>query len=98
MGIFDTFKRINQLHSLIKTGKTGSPETLAKQLGVSRSTLYNLLNELKAVKAPIIYSRTHKSFLYTKEFNMELKCTIVTDQSSSQEPINLFQEQQLSES
>lgn len=76
MGIFSKIERINQLHALIKMGKTGSPKTLAKQLGISRATLYNLLDELKTFDAPVVYSRAHKSFLYTKEFNLELKCTI----------------------
>ncbi|GAB6120745.1 HTH domain-containing protein [Dysgonomonas termitidis] len=76
MSIFSTIERINQLHSLIKTGKTGNPKTLATHLSISRATLYNLLNELKTFGAPIIYSRAQKSFLYTREFNLELKCTI----------------------
>jgi len=76
MNIFNTIERINRLHCLIKTGATGNPEMLAKRLGISRASLYNLLEELKSIKAPITYSRTHESFLYTKEFNLELKCIV----------------------
>ena len=55
MNIFNTIERINRLHSLIKIGGTGNPETLSNRLGISRATLYNLLEELKSVKAPISY-------------------------------------------
>jgi len=88
MNIFNTIERINRLHVLIKTGRTGNPETLAKRLGISRASLYNLLEELKSVKAPITYSRTLESFLYTKGFNLELKYTVEIENNEELTKIN----------
>lgn len=76
MKIFEALNRLTRLHDLIKTEKTGRPDSLSKQLGVSRATLYNMLDELKSYDAPISYSRSKETFLYTQFFELEIKCTI----------------------
>lgn len=76
MKIFEAIERLSCLHSLIKAEKTGSPELLSKQLGISRSSLYNMIDELKSYDAPISYSRAKETFFYTKDFELEFKCTM----------------------
>ncbi|MFT3995234.1 MAG: HTH domain-containing protein [Dysgonomonas sp.] len=76
MKIFEALNRLTLLHDLIKAEKTGRPDYLSKQLGVSRATLYNMLDELKSYDAPISYSRSKESFFYTHFFELEIKCTI----------------------
>lgn len=76
MDFFKTMERINLLHRLIKEKKTGTPDLLSKRLGVSRATLYNMVEDLKSYDAPIAYSRAAESFFYTKSFDLDLYCKI----------------------
>ncbi len=55
--------RLKKLDTLIQQGKTGAPEEFADRLGLSRSQLYNILEELKDLGAPIEYNRSARSFL-----------------------------------
>lgn len=76
MDIFSAIQRVHDLHILIRKGQTGSPEYLAATLGISRATLYRMLDDLKSYNAPIIYSRKKKTFLYSKEFELKLTCSL----------------------
>jgi len=76
MNFNQTIERLQLLHALISQKRTGSPEKLAKRLGVSRSCLYNMIEELKSLQLPVIYSRKIESFYYEKEVEFELKFKI----------------------
>jgi predicted transcriptional regulator len=69
----EVFKRIEQIHlfhKLIQSESTGTPSEFAKRLHVSRSTLYNIINELKSYNASIKYSRARKTFFYTHPYKL----------------------------
>jgi biotin operon repressor len=57
-------ERIQELDKLLKKRSTGTPETLAKRLGVSRSHLYNLISYLDDLGMQIKFSRRLNSFYY----------------------------------
>ncbi len=78
MTFTQTISRLQLLHKLIKAKATGSPEQLAKQLGVSRSYLYVLLEELKEMNLDVSYSRKNKSFFYKNDVDIELLFQIKT--------------------
>lgn len=73
MNFVEIIERINRLHKLIEQERTGTPTDLAKKLGISRSTLYNMIEELKSYDAPIEYSRSRGTFYYTKGFDMDIQ-------------------------
>jgi len=77
MDIFKTIERINKLHTLIKEEKTGTPKYLAEQIGISRASLYRLIEEMKSYDVPIEYSRIKESFYYTKQFELLLNCSLL---------------------
>lgn len=79
-------ERINKAHKLIFEQKTGTPEEFAEKLKISRSQLYNLIDELKEYNAPIKYSKKITSFYYSKPFELEFKYTlkIIIDENSKQ--------------
>jgi predicted DNA-binding transcriptional regulator YafY len=66
MNLFKNLKSLDKLHTLILQEKTGSPKELAQQLGISRSTLYVLIEELSSLNVPIIYSRKYETFYYDR--------------------------------
>jgi len=76
-------KRMEKLHALIQQRKSGTPEQLAEQFGISRSCLYNLIEELKDCNLPICYSRSLQTFFYEKEveFTLLFKVEIIEDKS-----------------
>ena len=76
MKIIESIERIQILHKLMSEEKTGTPNDLAQRLGISRSTLYNLLEELKAQRISIAYSRTKESFFYLEDIDIEVKFSV----------------------
>lgn len=69
-------ERINKAHQLILEEKTGTPNEFAEKLKISRSQLYNLIDNLKEYDAPIKYSRKTNGFYYSMPFNLELKYSL----------------------
>jgi hypothetical protein len=66
---------------------TGTPSEFARQIGVSRTTLYEMIDELKSRGAPISYSKSLCTFFYTEPFEINVSC--------SMRPLNHFEEKQL---
>ncbi len=71
MNLSQTIERLQLLHLLISQKKTGTPEQLARRLGISRSYLYIMIEDLKTLNVYVSYSRKSKSFYYEKEVNIE---------------------------
>ena len=64
MKLQETIERYRKIDMLIRREKTGSPVEFADKLGISRSQLYNYLDELRDYGAGIIYDRAKGSYLY----------------------------------
>ena len=77
-------ERINKAHQLILEERTGTPKEFAEKLKISRSQLYNLIDNLKEYQAPIKYSKKSNNFYYSKLFHLELKytLTVIIDENS----------------
>jgi len=76
-------ERLKKMNRLIKTEHTGKPEEFARQLGVCQSHLFNLIDDLKIMGAPIRYSRTRQTYFYAKDFEIKLQyslCFVQQDQ------------------
>lgn len=72
MKVFEVMERLQLLHKLVDARKTGTPEELAKRLGIKKRMLYEMIDELKARDLPISYSRADKTFYYTQTVNFKL--------------------------
>jgi predicted DNA-binding transcriptional regulator YafY len=70
MNPFERITRLVDIHQLIKQEKTGSPAELAKKLRISRSQLYNVIEELEDYGALIKYSRKKETFYYNADFEL----------------------------
>jgi predicted DNA-binding transcriptional regulator YafY len=64
MKLQETIERYRKIDMLIRREKTGSPVEFADKLGISRSQLYNYLDELRDYGAGIIYDRAKGSYMY----------------------------------
>ena len=76
MKVFEYLERISMMHKLVSRQKTGTPEEFARQLGVSRSSLYELIDELRSRGAPIVYSKSAKTFLYRDPYDISVTCSL----------------------
>lgn len=72
--------RINKIHSLISSQKTGTPDTFAKQLYLSRRQMYNELEFFKNLNAQIKYCKKKETFYYDDNFEIkfEFSLTIIS--------------------
>ncbi len=84
MKLFEYIERFELIHKLIQEEKTGTPGEFARQLNISRSRLYEVLDEMKSRGFPISYSRNLKSFYYEYEVecNIEFNIKLLTDKES----------------
>lgn len=76
MKVFEYLDRISMMHKLVSKGITGTPEELAGQLGVSRTSVYELIDELKSRGAPIVYSKSAKTFFYRQPYDIKVTCML----------------------
>ena len=76
MKFFEYLVRIEKMHCLIKEQRTGTPDEFAAKLGISRTRLYEVIDELKSNGAPIAYSKTSTTFYYEYPFDISLGCTM----------------------
>ncbi|HON69771.1 HTH domain-containing protein [Tenuifilum sp.] len=76
MKFFEYLVRIEKMHCLIKEQRTGTPDEFAAKLGISRTRLYEVIDELKSRGAPIVYSKSRETFFYEYSFDISLKCTM----------------------
>ncbi|HEY6914690.1 MAG TPA: HTH domain-containing protein [Paludibacter sp.] len=78
MNFIKNINRVEKLHSLILKEKTGTPKELAESLGISRATLYVLIDELNSLNMQVNYSRKHETFYYEQEVKLTLSFKVET--------------------
>lgn len=72
MKLLTQIERINLLHQLIVKANTHKPCVLAKRLNISVSRLYVIIEELKAMGAPINYCRNKCTYFYTTPYDITI--------------------------
>lgn len=84
MNLLKNLNRLEKLHLLIVNRKTGGPKDLAQQLGISRATLYVMIDELNSLNLPVAYSRKNETFYYKHEvkvtLHFKIECIEDTDE------------------
>jgi predicted DNA-binding transcriptional regulator YafY len=76
MKVFEYLDRIGKMNKLVQRRLTGTPVEFAQQLGVSRTSLYELLDELRSRGAPIQYSKSTRTFYYSQPFDISVTCSL----------------------
>jgi DNA-binding transcriptional regulator LsrR (DeoR family) len=57
-------KLIERADRLIRLETTGTPNEFAAKLGISRASLFRLLEELKNIEVPVKYCYKYKTYYY----------------------------------
>ena len=75
MAFYDTLKRLKRIDFLIQSKSTGTPNELAEKLNISERWVYEYINILKNLGAPIKYCDITRSYLYEDDgkFLIEFK-------------------------
>ena len=76
MRILDYMERLQTLTRLLKKEHTGSLAQMARNMGVHRLTVYNYMNELRAMGAEIEYDNERNTYYFKKSFDIQLKIKI----------------------
>ncbi|QHS61891.1 HTH domain-containing protein [Chitinophaga agri] len=63
----DIFDRIRRIDLLIRMKGTGTAAELAERLGISRAQVYEYINLMKGLGAPIKYCKYRQSYFYNEE-------------------------------
>jgi hypothetical protein len=72
MKVLHYLERIEMIHKLVDQERTGTPVEFARRLGISRTRLYEIMDDLKLEGAPIAYSRTCRTFYYEEPFQISI--------------------------
>lgn len=67
---------VTVFHCSVRHENTGDPDVFSVRLGISRSTLYNMIGELRAMGIDIRYSRKRMTFYYPNPNDVEISFTI----------------------
>lgn len=72
MDILKLVHRLTGAHHFISSATTGTPVEFAHKLDISESHLYELLDVLKQMGGPIAYSRSRKTYHYTRPMSFKM--------------------------
>lgn len=72
------------MNRLLQGSNTGSPYEFANRLGVSRTRLYEMIDELRAYGAPITYDRGLRTFYYSEPFDIRVKMQVSSLEAEDQ--------------
>ena len=67
MTFLEKLKTVERVDQLIRLKATGTPDELAIKLGVSRSTVYEIIECMKSMNAEIKYCKATRSFCYESD-------------------------------
>lgn len=76
MKVFEFIEIIAVFHAYMMHGNTGDAKTFAQKLGISRASLYNLIEELRVYGLDIEYNRYTQSYRYLYPERVEIHINI----------------------
>jgi DNA-binding Lrp family transcriptional regulator len=74
--IVTQLKKFDYLHSLLRRGRTGCAEELAKRVGISRRAVFIDLEELRELGIPVEYNKTTDSYEFKGDVKFLFEVTV----------------------
>lgn len=72
MTFLDEIERLKRLDCLIRLKATGTPTQLAARLNVSERTVYNQIDTLRSLGAPVAFLKERNSYCYAYPIKLQL--------------------------
>ncbi len=88
MNIIRKTKQLKRLAELLEKENTGNSFAFAKKVGVSRTHLFELLEDLKGMEIHVKFDRKKGSFLYTGSKRLLVKNPIQIIEDSELKKLN----------
>lgn len=76
MKVFEFVEVVARFHQCVMRGGTGDADTFSGRLGISRASLFNLINELKSYGIDVEYSREMQTYRYLYPERVEIRIRI----------------------
>ena len=67
MNFLAKLELIMRVDALVRRKGTGSPNSLSTRLGISKRNVFNLINTMKDMGAPIYFCKSRNSYCYEEE-------------------------------
>lgn len=67
MKLITTLQTIQRIDQLVRLKATGTPTQLAKRIKLSERSIYNIVDTMKIMGAPIYYNKSRRSYCYEKD-------------------------------
>jgi hypothetical protein len=77
MSLIEKLKQIEHLDFLIKRKSTGTPKVLSSKLRISERQVYNIINTMKEMGAPIYFCNVNQCYCY--EENVTFKFGFIVE-------------------
>lgn len=72
MTFLEKLNTIERLHQLIRRQATGSPQTLANKFDISYRAIFNIIDLIKQMGAPVEYCIYKQTYYYTFECELNI--------------------------
>ncbi len=72
MKFLEKLEIIGRIDALIKRKATGTPDQLAGRIGVSRRCIFDIINVMKMMDAPIKYCNARRSYYYEVDCDLTI--------------------------
>jgi predicted DNA-binding transcriptional regulator YafY len=79
MNLIEKIRQIEHVDFLIRKKSTGSPKNLSKKLGISERQVYNIINTMKEMGAPIYFCSVNQCYCY--EDSVKFQFGFITDKN-----------------
>ncbi|HYW96555.1 MAG TPA: HTH domain-containing protein [Bacteroidales bacterium] len=72
MAIITFINRLKRIDFLVYTRTTGTPSELAVKLGISVRSIYDYINDMRELGAPVVWSNNDRSYVYIEEGRLHI--------------------------
>lgn len=69
-------QQLRKLHLMIKQEATGNPKMVAKKMHVSERQVYNLIDQLRTMDAPVCFNRRANTYYYANDFELLVNISV----------------------
>jgi len=69
-------ERLRKAHKLIRQENTGTPKEFAIKLHISERQIYNILEQLKDMDAPLLFNRKANTYYYSYDFDLLVNISV----------------------
>jgi len=70
-------KLIKRVDKLIHLEATGAPDEFAATLGISRASLFRVLEKLKKIEVPVKYCNRNRTYYYEYPVKIQFFCQVL---------------------